>query len=82
MSGEEHSQELFGVEISCRSESSTGLSIDITFIINGVKQPGKDFLITATTNYEVFVYPSLADYGFILRYPKGKEDITGHSFEP
>ena len=24
----------------------------------------------------------LADYGFILRYPKGKEEVTGYRYEP
>ena len=24
----------------------------------------------------------LADFGFILRYPKGKEEITGYRYEP
>ena len=24
----------------------------------------------------------LANYGFILRYPEGKDDITGYSYEP
>jgi D-alanyl-D-alanine carboxypeptidase len=23
-----------------------------------------------------------ADYGFVIRYPKGKENITGYSYEP
>lgn len=23
-----------------------------------------------------------SEFGFILRYPKGKEDITGYSYEP
>ena len=24
----------------------------------------------------------LADYGFIIRYPEGKESLTGYSYEP
>jgi D-alanyl-D-alanine carboxypeptidase len=33
---------------------------------------------------EIFkiIHKALAKYGFILRYPKGKEDITGYSYEP
>jgi D-alanyl-D-alanine carboxypeptidase len=33
---------------------------------------------------EIFdkIHAKLADYGFILRYPEGKEDITGYSAEP
>lgn len=25
---------------------------------------------------------NMSKYGFILRYPKGKEDITGYDYEP
>ena len=28
------------------------------------------------------IHKYLADYGFILRYPEGKEDITGYPYEP
>ncbi len=28
------------------------------------------------------VHKKLAKYGFILRYPEGKENITGYSYEP
>ena len=28
------------------------------------------------------VHEKLAEYGFILRYPEGKDDITGYSYEP
>ena len=28
------------------------------------------------------IHEKLADFGFILRYPEGKEDITGFSYEP
>ena len=28
------------------------------------------------------LYPSLKEYGFILRYPKGKEKITKYPYEP
>ena len=33
---------------------------------------------------EIFakVHERLADFGFILRYPEGKEDITGYAYEP
>ena len=33
---------------------------------------------------EIFskIHTFLSDYGFILRYMKGKEDITGYSYEP
>ena len=28
------------------------------------------------------LHPHLYKFGFILRYPAGKEDVTGYSFEP
>ena len=28
------------------------------------------------------IHAKLADHGYILRYPEGKEDITGYSYEP
>ena len=33
---------------------------------------------------EIFakVHEKLSDYGFILRYPEGKDDITGYGYEP
>ena len=33
---------------------------------------------------EIFakVHSKLAKYGFILRYPEGKENVTGYNYEP
>ena len=33
---------------------------------------------------EIFakVHARLAEFGFILRYPEGKDEITGYSYEP
>ena len=63
------------------SEHHTGLAIDIS-----LKKDGK-FLID---NGDLFKYddefkkihPYLKDFGFILRYPLGKENITGYNYEP
>lgn len=60
------------------SEHQTGLAIDIAFVINGeycdevMKYP----------EYVKWVHENCYKYGFILRYPKGKEEITGYSYEP
>ena len=78
MNDEEYAKELIGTP--GYSESNTGLVVDIGFIRKGQKQIDKDFLLTC--NLYKKVYAVLADYGFIIRYPEGKEDITGHSFEP
>ena len=54
------------------SEHQTGLAFDIS---------------DGSTNFEKtsaykWLIENCANYGFILRYPKGKEQITGLSFEP
>jgi D-alanyl-D-alanine carboxypeptidase len=57
------------------SEHQTGLSIDVTTY--GVVEQG-DF---ETTDEYKWLSENAYKYGFILRYPKGKEDITGYSYE-
>lgn len=63
------------------SEHHTGLVIDVFLIDNGKEIRDNDDLYAAE---ELFakIHPHLADHGFILRYPKGKEDITGYDYEP
>lgn len=80
---------LYGKELAYKlaaipgtSEHHTGLAIDIT-----VK---KDDGIYAETNEELYeaeskfliVHKYLYKYGFILRYPKNKTDITKYNYEP
>lgn len=56
------------------SEHQTGLAFDVT---------------SRTTNFDTFAYSNeyewlqnhAHEYGFILRYPKGKEYITGYQYE-
>ena len=63
------------------SEHHTGLALDLYLIIDG-----KDVYL----NEDMVQYPEiwssihakLADYGFILRYLDGKEQITGYAYEP
>ena len=60
------------------SEHQTGLAIDIAYYKNGVysddvKEDDDEAIWLANNSYK---------YGFILRYPKGKEDITGYQYEP
>lgn len=59
------------------SEHNTGLAFD--FIITNNKNSLK-------TNYESDEYFYLENiaylYGFIIRYPKDKEEITGYNYEP
>ena len=56
------------------SEHQTGLALDI--ITYNTK--GKDF---ENTDAFKWLQKNAHKYGFILRYPKDKEDITGYSYE-
>ena len=54
------------------SEHQSGLAFDIGALDNGYgNTPGGRWLNA-----------HCADYGFILRYPAGKESITGYQYEP
>ena len=57
------------------SEHETGLAIDVTTY--GVKEQ-EDF---EKTDAYKWMQDNAYKYGFILRYPKGKEDITGYNYE-
>ena len=63
------------------SEHHTGLAIDVCLIKDGQVIDDNDEMIAEV---EIFskIHTFLSDYGFILRYMKGKEDITGYSYEP
>ena len=60
------------VAVPGTSEHQIGIAVDI----NADK--------TKSTNDEVYAWlaENAHNYGFILRYPQGKEDITGASYEP
>lgn len=64
------------------SEHNTGLCLDCDLFING-KWCGialnKDGSIN---NQTAWLHTILHKFGFILRYPKGKENITNMKFEP
>lgn len=54
------------------SEHQTGLAFDIGNISDSFGDAGAG----------KWIAENMADYGFILRYPKGKEYITGYKYEP
>ena len=54
------------------SEHQTGLAFDLNSID----------MTFADTDECAWVNEHCAEYGFILRYPKGKQDVTGIIFEP
>lgn len=54
------------------SEHQTGMAIDVNIIDDSF----------AGTPEAIWIENHCFEYGFILRYPKGKEDITGYKYEP
>ena len=69
------------VAIPGYSEHHTGLVIDICLKVNDKYIYDNDEMMKQE---EVFnkIHKKLMNYGFILRYPKGKEYITGYNYEP
>ncbi|MBR2259945.1 MAG: M15 family metallopeptidase [Blautia sp.] len=63
------------------SEHHTGLALDLYLIVDGEEMYYNEELTEKPEVWEI-VHNNLADYGFILRYPEGKEEITGYSYEP
>ncbi|WP_370875504.1 M15 family metallopeptidase [Bacillus horti] len=61
-----------------QSEHQTGLTIDIS---SESAQFGLTELFGQTTEGQ-WVAENAHKYGFIIRYPDGKEDITGYIYEP
>ncbi|GGK07781.1 hypothetical protein GCM10007063_32860 [Lentibacillus kapialis] len=60
------------------SEHQTGLTMDVT-------SPDINFKLTVAfgkTDEGKWLKKHAAEYGFIIRYPKGKEDITQYQYEP
>ena len=63
------------------SEHHTGLAIDLIPFIDGAWRRKHEELFAATEQFAA-LHRILPEYGFILRYPEGKEDITKVSYEP
>ena len=68
------------VAVPGTSEHHTGLALDVKIVKDGVIIQDNDEM-TAETEIFSKVHEKLAKYGFILRYPVGKEDITGYGAE-
>ncbi|WML41282.1 M15 family metallopeptidase [Neobacillus sp. OS1-2] len=60
------------------SEHETGLAIDVT---GGNGKCAAEDCFKGTPEAD-WLQKHAADYGFIIRYPKGKEQITGYQYEP
>jgi len=57
------------------SEHQTGRAIDVF-------TPGETTSSFANSPVAAWLAEHAHEYGFILRYPEGKEDLTGYSYEP
>ena len=62
-------------------DNHTGMGFDICLIKDGEAMYNQDDMSKET---EIFakIHAMLPDYGFIVRYPEGKEDITGQKYQP
>lgn len=74
--GKEYTEKMFAYP--GQSEHHTGYAIDVTSAsMNwGLSQNYTDYPDGA------WITKHCSEYGFIIRYPKGKEDITGYMYEP
>ncbi len=63
------------------SEHHTGLAIDVGIVLGGKLYRTIEEMISIDEMY-LTVQSKLSSYGFILRYPKEKEHITGIGYEP
>jgi D-alanyl-D-alanine carboxypeptidase len=78
----------FGLEYASKyaarpghSEHHTGLALDLYLIIDGKDVTENEEMVKHPEIWEK-IHAKLPEYGFILRYTKEKEDVTGYSYEP
>jgi len=62
------------------SEHHTGLALDLAVLIDGKWLDDNES--EAERAVLERIHPYLHLFGFVLRYPKGKENITGYKYEP
>ena len=63
------------------SEHHTGLALDLYFTIDGKDVYENEDLVQYPDIWEA-VHARLPEFGFILRFPEEKEDVTGYAYEP
>lgn len=72
LEGEEYTNQY--VSKPGQSEHTTGLAMDIS--INGT-----NYTDSAESEFYEDFLSAISDYGFIIRYPEGKEHLTGYNYE-
>ena len=75
--GEEHTN-IF-VVYPGHSEHETGLALDVCMKKDGIWLNEFDERLAG---FYVFLHRVCGKFGFILRYPEGKENVTGYHYEP
>lgn len=75
INGLEHAKKY--VAVPGYSEHHTGLAVDVISETYTMLDEGFE-----NTKEFTWLQNNMSEYGFILRYPKGKEDITGYNYEP
>lgn len=63
------------------SEHHTGFAIDVGIVIDGVLTRTIEQMLPVDDLYKI-IQAKLPAYGFILRYPAGKESVTRIGYEP
>lgn len=63
------------------SEHHTGLAVDIFIMKDGKEIRDNEDMIADTEDFDI-IHKLLPKYGFILRYPMGKDYSTGYAYEP
>ena len=83
-----HYTERFGLEYAQKyaakpghSEHHTGFAIDVGFLLDGKVDHAIAALLSVEHLFKI-VHKKLPKYGFILRYPQGKEEVTKIGYEP
>ena len=78
----------YGWEHTCKyvakpgcSEHHTGFAIDVGILLEGKLCRARKDLLSVDHLFKI-VQKKLPQYGFILRYPKGKESVTKIAYEP
>ncbi|MBQ3825417.1 MAG: D-alanyl-D-alanine carboxypeptidase family protein [Spirochaetaceae bacterium] len=77
--GEEYTRQT--VAVPGTSEHHTGLAIDIVPKVNGEWVVENEDMLALSDVFEK-IHRELPKHGFILRFLKGKEDVTGYAYEP
>jgi len=83
----EHHMKNFGPEFTnkyvarpAHSEHHTGIAIDVGVVVDGKLRRYVQELLEVDDLFQI-IQARLPQYGFILRYPGGKEPITGIGYE-